>query len=107
MAETAPCRRCDSQISVEVERCPECGYEPGRSLISKLTAMLSVPVLAVSLLGVGVTGYALVTGTMSILTAGIGLVLSVLIGLAAVRVILNWYRQGKRKPTDRLIDLSE
>ncbi len=28
MAETGTCGKCVSEISVEADRCPECGYEP-------------------------------------------------------------------------------
>jgi ribosomal protein L40E len=31
--ETAPCRKCDSEISVEADRCPECGYEPSPGIL--------------------------------------------------------------------------
>ncbi|GGN26158.1 zinc ribbon domain-containing protein [Halarchaeum nitratireducens] len=26
--ETGPCEKCDSKISVEADKCPQCGYEP-------------------------------------------------------------------------------
>lgn len=26
--ETGPCEKCDSEISVEAHKCPQCGYEP-------------------------------------------------------------------------------
>ena len=28
MTDTGTCEKCDSEISVEADRCPECGYEP-------------------------------------------------------------------------------
>jgi RNA polymerase subunit RPABC4/transcription elongation factor Spt4 len=42
--ETGTCVKCDSEISVEADKCPQCGYEPASSgilggLLSGLSAM--------------------------------------------------------------------
>jgi hypothetical protein len=36
MTDTAPCTKCGSEISTEVERCKECGYEPSTSTLGTL-----------------------------------------------------------------------
>lgn len=107
MAETAPCRRCDNEIPVDVEECPECGYEPGRSMLINLTALLCVPVVAVSALGLSGVFYLLATGGIAPWTGAVGLVIFGVLAAASARVIYRWYREGKRKPTDRLLDLSD
>ena len=49
--ETGSCEKCDSQISLEADRCPECGYEPANhGAILSIIAVLSVGV-AVLLVG--------------------------------------------------------
>jgi len=32
----AQCSKCGTEISENAERCPQCGYEPGSSILSKL-----------------------------------------------------------------------
>jgi RNA polymerase subunit RPABC4/transcription elongation factor Spt4 len=46
-ADTGNCEKCDSEISLEAERCPNCGYEPAShgwiiSIISALFFGLAV-----------------------------------------------------------------
>ncbi|MCG1004099.1 MULTISPECIES: hypothetical protein [Halobacterium] len=36
MSDTAPCTKCGTEISTEIERCPECGYEPSASILGTL-----------------------------------------------------------------------
>jgi len=40
---TEPCLKCETQISPSADRCPECGYEPGSSTISKLLLVVTLP----------------------------------------------------------------
>jgi hypothetical protein len=43
MSETGKCEKCASEISVEAERCPECGYEPAsHGWISSILVTLSI-----------------------------------------------------------------
>jgi ribosomal protein L40E len=64
---TEPCLKCETQISPSAKRCPECGYEPGSSTLSKVLLVFTLPwallagggvLLAVvgSVAGLGVTG---------------------------------------------------
>ena len=34
--ETAPCKKCNSMITTQADRCPECGHEPGPGAIGVL-----------------------------------------------------------------------
>lgn len=107
MAETAPCRRCDSEISVEVEECPACGYDPGRSMFVNLAALLCMPVVVVSALGLTGVLYLLATGGITPWTGAVGLVVFGVIAAASARVLYRWYTEGKRKPTDRFLNLPD
>jgi hypothetical protein len=41
--ETGTCEKCDSQISLEADRCPECGHEPGsHGIIMSILVYLSI-----------------------------------------------------------------
>lgn len=64
---TEPCLKCETQISPSANRCPECGYEPGSSTLSKILLVFTLPwallaglglLLAIvgSVAGLGVTG---------------------------------------------------
>lgn len=39
--ETAPCQKCDSEISVEADRCPECGHEPSPGILGGIVMWIA------------------------------------------------------------------
>ncbi|WP_141212212.1 hypothetical protein [Halorubrum ezzemoulense] len=42
MSETGTCEKCASEISLEADRCPECGHEPSSSgILAGLLSMLA------------------------------------------------------------------
>lgn len=76
-------------------------------MLVNLAAMLCVPVVAVSTLGLAGVVYLLATGAMAPWTGAVGLVVFGVIAAAAARVLYRWYTTGKRKPTERVLKLSE
>jgi len=61
--ETGQCGKCESEISVTAERCPECGYEPSdQGIFTVIISLLSLGValiggiLLLSAIAAGVTG---------------------------------------------------
>ena len=44
MADTGNCHKCDSEISVSADRCPECGYEPSDTSTAKILLYLGATV---------------------------------------------------------------
>jgi len=35
-SETGSCKKCTTKISLEAERCPQCGYEPGKAVLGPI-----------------------------------------------------------------------
>jgi hypothetical protein len=60
---TEPCLKCETQISPSAKRCPECGYEPGSSTLSKVLLVFTLP-------------WALLAG-FGVVLAGVGLPLAI------------------------------
>lgn len=55
MTETGRCNKCDSEISVNAERCPECGYEPGAgstlgTILGSIGILIGGPIVAFGVL---------------------------------------------------------
>ena len=99
--ETDTCVKCDSVISVEAERCPECGHEPGSGGI--LTGLFSI--IAVLWAGVGILLIlaafgALFTGGYSIGNFIIGLLLVTIFTALPVGYLYAKYKASQRGPTD-------
>jgi len=87
MTDTAPCTKCNSEISIEARRCPECGYEPSVSTLGKLFYWIfALPTtLILSLVGVVAVG-GVILGSLTI-TEGIG----GLVGIAILGALPCWY----------------
>lgn len=61
--QTGPCGKCESEISVTADRCPECGYEPGnQGILSSIASILALigsllgGLFLLAVIGVGITG---------------------------------------------------
>ena len=64
MSKTGECGKCASEISIEAERCPECGYEPSNSgLVTTLVDLISLGVFLFSGLIVVIMPILLFDGT--------------------------------------------
>lgn len=79
--ETGACEKCDSQISLKADRCPECGHEPGsHGILGSIFIMLS-------LLWVGLMGLIAVVSWIAVPFSEITLVES--ISMTAVLIVLS------------------
>ena len=103
MPDTAPCAKCGTDISKDVERCPECSYEPSSSTLGTLFFWLfALPYTVIFGLFAVVSIGGTILGQMSI-----GEFVGVLIGLGIIGAIPIWYTQRylriwKLKPTQEL-----
>lgn len=94
---TSACEKCDSQISTNANRCPQCGFEPGaHGILTTLIIMLALGGISLLLLLILFTWIAVALSSISIMN-GLGLtaVFSVLT-LPAV-VVLYLTTLGERK----------
>jgi hypothetical protein len=74
--ETAPCQKCDTDISVEADRCPNCGYEPGSGgILSSIFAIICIPWVGAGILFFITLFYAAFTGAYTLGNFLIALVL--------------------------------
>jgi hypothetical protein len=63
---TGSCSKCESEISETVDRCPECGYEPGPSMLGKLFFwFVALPWTVFTLFAIGVSFFGVLTGDMT------------------------------------------
>ena len=63
---TGSCSKCESEISESVDRCPECGYEPGPSLLGKLFFwFVALPWTLFTVFAIGVSFIGIFTGDMT------------------------------------------
>jgi RNA polymerase subunit RPABC4/transcription elongation factor Spt4 len=63
-SETAACEKCDSQIPVKADRCPECGHEPGATgILGGLLATLSTVAV------IGIAGLIVIIWIVAIATS--------------------------------------
>lgn len=101
MNDTAPCTKCGSEISTEVDRCRECGYEPSTSILGTLFFwLIALPwavIFGLMIFG-SVLGVILGEITFTELVGGI-------VGIGILGIIPFWYtrrylRIRNKKPTD-------
>lgn len=103
--EKKPCKKCGSQISTAVERCPECGYEPSNSTLSKLALVFLTLPFGLVLFGlVGAVALAAVGGAPILGVLGGFLVIG-LLGLFPFIHITRYVTVMKMKPTQDPNDL--
>jgi RNA polymerase subunit RPABC4/transcription elongation factor Spt4 len=101
--ETGSCVKCDSVISVEADRCPECGHEPAStgilgglfSIIALLWAGLGI-ILILAAFGV------LFTGGYSVGNFILALVLFTAFTLPPVIYLYGMYKSSQVGPTERV-----
>lgn len=102
MVDTAKCEKCASEISVEADRCPECGYEPSKSgLIFSILVGISV---ASSILFGGlilILWLVVIAGTLSITDALIGTGFFGLILLFSISIAYIGLKKGTKTPTGK------
>lgn len=97
-SETAPCQKCDSEISTEAERCRECGLEPSLGAIGGIVMLI---VSIVGILSGGLSAISLVTIFLGEPAAGVlvggffGVIALVCFGL-----IYFGIKNSMRGPTD-------
>lgn len=97
-ADTAPCSKCGSEIQAAADRCAECGYEPGTSILLRLAFWLfTVPLGGfVAFLAVGGTA-GVVIGEIT-LTEWLGILLACAI-LGAAPGAVGFYYLSRRRRT--------
>lgn len=101
--ETAACEKCDSQISVNADRCPQCGHEPGANgIIATILILLGLGNVGLMGLIFVVIWIVAATGGLSLtdtLSTSVGVLVLSLPGL----VILYLAALSERKtPTGRM-----
>jgi len=97
--ETAPCKKCNSMITTEADRCPECGHEPGPGAIGVL--FMGAFVIVGLLFGL----FAMVSFIGAFIGAGVvgSLLLSAVTGVIAVLCFAPVYygiKNISRGPTE-------
>jgi hypothetical protein len=97
--DTAPCRKCTTDIPTAADRCPQCGHEPGPGIlagivmwVSGMLASVFLTIAVVSLFIIA-TGFPILDGlTVAAFTGGIGAFFG--------SIVYSGYRSGQRGPTD-------
>jgi len=97
--DTGTCTKCMSDIPVEADRCPECGFEPGPGVLGGIfmwiSGMLASVCLTIALVSIFIifTGFPVVGGlTVAAFTGGIGAFFGA--------IVYAGYRSGQRGATD-------
>ena len=99
--ETAPCQKCDSIISINSDKCPQCGFEPASSGI--LGTLLEI--ICVLWLGIGLLFYLAAIGALVIGGYSIGgfiagmLLITVFVAFPA-SYLFALFSNAERKPTE-------
>lgn len=99
--DAAPCSKCGSEITTSVDRCPECGYEPGSSILLRLAFWLfSAPLVAfVTFLALAGTA-GLVVGEITY-SEWLGVLLGVgIVGAVPGGVAFYYVGRRRRGPTE-------
>lgn len=100
-ANTQPCSKCGTDISTEVERCPQCGYEPSNSILSVLVFWLfALPfggIFAIIIVA-SIAGGA--TGSLTVSEAVGGVFAGGLLGALPFWYIRRYRRRKRKKPTE-------
>jgi len=89
----ALCSKCNSEISKTAERCPQCGYEPGSSIISKLIYWLIALPWAV------VFGFLIVLSVFGVIAGEIapGEFVGTLVAIGFLGALPFWYVRRYRR----------
>ena len=97
--DTGTCTKCMSDIPVEADRCPECGFEPGPGVLGGIvmwvSGMLSSVFLTIALVSLIViaTGFPILDGLIVVAFTGS-------IGAVFGGIVYAGYKGGQRGPTD-------
>jgi hypothetical protein len=97
------CEKCDSVISTEAKRCPECGYEPSSSILVTIIGVISIPLFLFCLLLLIIVPITMIGGSLEFTS---GLVVIAIFGVGALffgAILWAWQNQDKRTPTDSSI----
>jgi len=101
MTETARCTKCDSEISKEADRCPECGHEPGSGgIIEGLFTLISIPWLGIGLLFYVVAIWVLATGGYTVVNFTLAMVLITAFNIVPAFILYVSYKNATSGPTD-------
>ena len=101
MTETDKCTKCDSEISVEADRCPECGYEPSSGgVLNGILTFISLPWLGIGALFYVVAIWVLFTGGYTILNFIFAMLLITAFNTVPAFILYVSYRQSTMSPTD-------
>jgi DNA-directed RNA polymerase subunit RPC12/RpoP len=96
--ETAACEKCDSQISLKADRCPQCGHEPGaHGIIATILMFSSLAWVGLMVLIILLSWVAVITPDFAItdaLTVTVGLFVFSLPGVVVLYLISLAERKG-------------
>ena len=95
----APCEKCDSAISTEADRCPECGYEPSAGIIGGLL-MWGLGILGSFSALIAIISIILIFGDASITTVLFGFGFFGVVAATCLGLVYFGMKNSARKPTD-------
>lgn len=99
--ETAPCQKCDSKISTNADKCPQCGFEPASNgILGSLLALICIPWMGIGLLFYLGAIAALVTGGYSIGGFIAGMLLITVFVAFPASYLFALFSNAERKPTE-------
>ena len=98
-SDITPCEQCNSQISTDAMKCPECRYEPASGIGAAIVGILALSVMLLSVLML-VTTPILVTDSFPISDGAIVFVLFGILAIISGYTVWAWHNQDQRKPTD-------
>lgn len=86
-----PCKKCTSEIPLKAQRCPQCGYEPGKPVLGPIGTILGVLLLIGAI-------FQILIGALALLTLFVGVPITSALAGAAIFVgagafqgaIANW-----------------
>ena len=97
--ETGSCEKCDSQISVEADRCPECGHEAGPGIIGGIL-MWVLGIVGAFSGTIALISIVLLFGEASLTTAIFGFVFFGAIAAVCLGFVYFGIKNSMRGPTD-------
>jgi len=101
--ELAPCQKCDSDISKDAMKCPECGWEPASSgILHSLIFIICIPWVGAGLIFYLAAFAVLFTGGYSILNFSVALILITTFIAFPVLYLYILFKNADRKPTDKM-----
>ena len=89
--ETGACKKCTTDIPLKAERCPQCGYEPGKAVLGPIGTIIGIILLIGAI-------FQILVGVLSLLTVFVGVPITgaligaaIFIGAGAIQgIIADW-----------------